>query len=234
MSDAGDLLKRMADAYAALRTYADRSTVLRVSRSDVERSVQRDAGRLHFERPGRLRFESGESVVWAQGNRARWLRAGSLVSDSLQSAILRVMGTAVGSAAFEPARLLMPSEFPGIGLARLERPVLQGEASIDGVRCRRLAGRQEEAELTLWIDAEALLIRQVQERRRIGPARWRLEAEAIMAHLRAVPSIPERWTRLPLPARPPERLEIETTASVAPEVDRPLDPALFKPHRPTA
>jgi hypothetical protein len=168
-------IQQMAATYANCRTYRDQGAV-KTSSSSSHRDDEKPFW-TEFIRPDYFRFEYHDRLApfFAKWNRnIVWLDRGEVWDwfafhkgkereKSLDLALAGATGVSGGSAHRVP-RLLMPKDVTGRSLADLLDPKVDGVENIGGHPCDRITGRYAPGvEVTVWIDLDSHLIRQVLE-----------------------------------------------------------------------
>ena len=126
-----------------------------------------------FVGPDKFRFEFDEEgnkarsfIIWTDQSHAyiRWyLSSGRIDEEPLTTAIAAATGVSGGTAYVVPMMLLRQSK----SVTALDDAKLDGVETLAGHRCWRIDGRrpQDTEQITVWIDTESFLLRQVVERR---------------------------------------------------------------------
>jgi hypothetical protein len=169
-------IQKMAATYASCRSYRDQGAVKTTSSSDNR--VDEKPFWTEFIRPDYFRFEYRDRLapffmkwdrnyVWLDhGEVWDWFafNKGKEREKSLDLALAGATGVSGGSAHRVP-RLLMPKDVTwGRSLADLLDPKIDCVESIDGHPCDRITGRYAPGvDVTVWIDLDSHLIRQVLE-----------------------------------------------------------------------
>ena len=165
------LLRRIAERYASIRTYADRGLVTSdLQLSDGSIRIIKKPFKTAFIRPDRFRFEFTDQsrdgsqsryIVWQNGSTVRtFWTIGSRIRDEpdLGMAIAGATGVSGGSALTVP-ELLLPEVMEGAwSLADLQDVHLPNDATIVGLDHR-------DGTHTITIDPESLLIRRIAHKR---------------------------------------------------------------------
>jgi hypothetical protein len=184
--DATDLLKQMATVYAGLHSYLDQGVVVITFIDEAGRRVDRRPFCTAFQRPDRFRYQSddessGRLVIWQEASLAKlfWSAEPGIRSLPLALAIGSATGISGGSALTVPS-LLMPSLLEGLAAPiSADSPEVHPEL-ISDVRCLRVAARQGQQPVTLWLGADDMLIRRVVQTQRFG----RDQVAGLVAQLR--------------------------------------------------
>jgi hypothetical protein len=227
---AAELLKRMADVYASMQTYADCGIVNTHLTVGNDSRVVRKPFATWFERPGRFlfKFQTEEKghlrVIHRNGGCTSLIEGGEEVEDlGLNMAVGAMTGISSGSSHTIP-RLLMPSEVGGWSLENIEAASKQGEQDVDGVLCHIIVGRHHDKhEVKLWLEDHNFMIRQISEQSHFGHDR---DLAIRDARLRAA-GIPESLR----PAFKRERaidFEATTTTIYKPQKNPSLDLSVFE------
>jgi hypothetical protein len=189
-----EIMARMARAYASCASYQDTGSVtttfyigkphFRFGRPffGPDTETEEKPFRTAFVRPGRFYFEyrshnagapDERYVIWMDGGEAQswWTFQGSAISRSgLDMAVAGATGVSGGSAHTVPG-LLLPEQIGGGALMALTDLRYNGTASVDGVECYELVGRDLlEDMMTLRVNAQTFLLREMVERRKIDDA----------------------------------------------------------------
>jgi len=179
LSAADDIFQQSRAVYAALHSYSDTGVL------DIEYATSRERHTFttRFKAPRRFYFDFRKSggdrfAIWSDGEKFHdWWRSTGVQNDYQQgrgvSAFNQAGYLTLGSGLKIPALL-----FPGAGLqgafTNLDGIVPDGEEDVDGRRCYRLVGTTKDVytgtgrevnvrQMTVWVDAETLLIRKVFE-----------------------------------------------------------------------
>jgi len=178
---ADDIWQQSRAAYSALRTYADTGTVVyEFGASSREQDTfvtafGREPRRFYFD----FRKESGDRyVIWGDPDAFHtWWKTTGVQQDypnpNNAGALTLAGPSTVGAASKIPILLYAKAQLPG-DFSNIKDIVLAGTDAVDGRQCRRLIGTAydvyggtgrsvNERKITMWIDAESLLIRKVLE-----------------------------------------------------------------------
>lgn len=181
LTAADDLWQRSRAAYAALHSYVDTGTVLyefgvsSQERHSFTTAFSREPRRFYFDfkKAGGDRY-----VIWGDTDAFHtWWKATDVAQDypnPNNAGALSLAGpSTVGAASKIPTLLYAKAQLPG-DFANVKDVSVAGTETADGHPCQRIVGtayevygatgRQvNERKLTMWIDAESLLIRRVIE-----------------------------------------------------------------------
>ncbi len=161
------ILAEMEKTYAALRSYADTSTV-RFRNPDESDGAQVEF-RLWFARPQFFRIDAStratpdaapvREVMWFDGETARtWATGKTVVTRSkIQLAGSKMFGTY----AYHIPTLLEKSYAGPIRLSDLTAPTLVENEAIDGVDCHHLRGAWQGDDYEVWIGQADHLVRKL-------------------------------------------------------------------------
>lgn len=230
-SEADNLLRRMADAYAGCKTYRDEgvvSTTFFAARKRTERlpfstRFDRTRGFLFEFRSRRGEDDWDQYAVWSEnGSARRWwsLMPGRMEADSLGLALAGGTGISGGSAHRVPHLLMPELSRGGREPAPAETMACPEASQRNCVVVERPYGFGSSEQI--WIDADALLIRKVVEPRHAlgSPPPEEIErmkqkhpehADEITKHFESWPSHRE--------------IEVETVTTYDPAFDASIDPA---------
>lgn len=227
--DAADVIKRMNAAYVALNSYADTGTVVDdvggfADRSQFRTFYTRDPRNLFIEFKGVGSFykngfqipASNRVVFWMQnGELEKWDQTGNhetfpsdgggqvnaLKSASYGSAGITIL---IPSLVYTKANLATP-------IQAMEEPVAAGYETIGNRRCFKVMGVERwrypngrvtgVRPITLWIDAETLLIRKILEDTPKGAAVGRIDTRTIMLEPQANPKLESSVFDFKVPAK---------------------------------
>lgn len=167
--DASALLKRVTSTYQSYTSYQD--TVQVITKGTTE---WRQSFKTLFKRPGHWRFDYFEyqtngtvnqCVLWKSGkNTFFWADA-----DGGKPTVAPTVGLAFGSMSMIAGdfvkivpNLLDPKSVDSSAISRLTKLTLLPEAMLGKANCYRIVGTEPPySKLTLWIDKNKLLIRQI-------------------------------------------------------------------------
>ncbi len=171
-SDASSVLRRSKARYAALRAYTDTGTI---ESADAGKVVSAKRFRTRFERSGQLLYEFGPMPASEEGVRTALLatraKSARVVDiDDVNPEVGPILTLAEATGALQGVSLLgsifAPRLLYGIDFCECTSDTawtLQPEELSEGRRLMRVHLRKRpERSLTLWIDAETLLLRRVQ------------------------------------------------------------------------
>lgn len=181
--DASQLLRRVEERYAGLRSYSDRGCVFQTFRSKVKFTVRRPF-ETTFARPSTFRFEYTERTLWAPSRHVIWTEGGGVRSwwtikpkvetyRSIRFAVGVAGGVSGGSSALIPSLLL--AEGPWI--TRIKQPRVAGRQRLsDGTACYVVEGEDGPGDhVRIWIDTATLAIRRVHSES-VLPGRVRVDS----------------------------------------------------------
>ena len=187
-----DLLKRSQAAYTALASYADTGTVVQERPGIVDRSKFRTCYRRQsldflFDYQGVTSKSAGYSMDASAKRIVLWMVKGDLQSynQTLQrhdtfpreggkqtAALQNAAAATAGTSILIPSMIFAKSDLPGT-LRQIQEATDAGMESVDGRRCHKLIGvaaeyypsgaRVNVRQVTVWIDAETLLVRKLFE-----------------------------------------------------------------------
>ena len=171
---AREALAAMAKAYAECSSYHDTGTVTTKYTQGGSESSRR-VFKTAFVRGATFRFEysdvdEGEVgkpyIVWADAHSTRswWhVKPGVKTELSLSMALAGATGVSGGSAHTIP-RLLLPDAIGGWVITQVVNPRCEGEELVAGRACLKIVTKHPfGSPLTLWIDKETHLVRQLFE-----------------------------------------------------------------------
>lgn len=174
---AEQLLTRMAEAYASLRSYQDVGIVNRVG--DGLPAPNEIKFVTTFSRPNQLKFAwishhpypplrhiEWRSVIWSDGDKASmWMMYDEPTStaqrmESIEMAIAGATGVSGGSA-LTVSRLLMP-EIRATSVRDIKAPIVVGIEDVEGTACHHITGTNARmGKVDLWIGTGDHLLRKV-------------------------------------------------------------------------
>lgn len=176
-----DVWQRSRAAYAALRTYADAGTVLYEFGAS---SQERDGFTTAFSRePRRFLFDFKKQggdryVIWGDSDAFHtWWKATGVTQDypnpNNAGALTLAGATTVGVASKIPMLLYAKAQLPG-DFSNIKDVSVGAAETVDGRQCQRIVGTAydvygatgrsvNERKMTVWFDAESMLIRKVLE-----------------------------------------------------------------------
>jgi outer membrane lipoprotein-sorting protein len=179
-----DVLARSRAMYAALNSYADTGIIIKEGGSATQPVRDRHTFTTSFSRAPRGFFfefkkEGGDRfVVWGDPQAFHtWWKTTSVKSDypnpSNTGAFVGTEVQTIGSSAKIPPLLYSKASLPSV-FANFTDAVLEGDDDVGGHKCHRLAGTARDVygatgrevnvrKMTVWIDDESLLIRQIVE-----------------------------------------------------------------------
>jgi hypothetical protein len=162
------------EVYAACQSYRD-AGVARVTTTAAGMSRQDSQPfATAFVRPDRFRFDFGgrgprvgdlwvRPVIWFDGTAVRAFSPADGLPrtyPTVAAALLDAEGASAGTSVLV-ARLLAPDSLPGPAVTNLLHPVVTGGEPIAGVECVKIEGRQGDVLVTIWVDRQTFLIRQL-------------------------------------------------------------------------
>jgi outer membrane lipoprotein-sorting protein len=183
---APDLLAPTRAAYAALKSYADTGTVVREFGQPRAMASEKHTFRTFYRAPRDFFFEFAKNpsiskeriVVWgdAAAFHTWWstTQASETYPPGTGASAFTTMGFPTLGSDLQIASLVFPQGgLPG-ALAEMVEARDAGTESIGGHRCRKLAGKAQSVypatghvsnvrQMTLWIDADTQLLRQILE-----------------------------------------------------------------------
>ena len=179
--NADEILQKMRATYGALKSYSDTGVVLSEYGSSSE---DRHPFTTYFNRTPRhfvldFRKQGGDRyVVWGDPDAFHnwWKTTGNQTDypNPNNAPAISLSGRNTGGAALKIPTLLYSKAALGGDFNNFADVVLDGTEPISGRRCYRLIGRASDLyaatgkevntrKMTIWIDTESLLIRQVRE-----------------------------------------------------------------------
>lgn len=242
-----DLLSRMADVYAAAKTYADRGRARYLWIHPSSRSLERETFVTFLDRERGFRLEAVKSpserevILWKGHGSARLLSHDRTRYES----IARVVAMRHFEwFTFAVPSLLIPQEFGTEILRDVHDLVYQGREAVGLIACHRVLGHlRDRTELTLWLDEDRLLLRRLIDRTEYphGSEAAALREEQLRRRDHALAAGvdrkivdrafgPERLLALkhwPY-ARPREDSRRITRVAYQPRIGIPIDPSVFK------
>jgi outer membrane lipoprotein-sorting protein len=175
---AGQILKRMGDAYAGCKSYRDSGVSKSVFNLPDQTFSQEKPFQTAFARPDRFRFEYRETrrggpedryIIWRRGDEVRtwWdVTPGVKEAKSLAFALGAAAGVSSLTSHMIPS-LLLPEELAGRNLSALAGAKRIEDGRIEEVDCYRIEGKYGSLSLTLWIDKERFLVRRIDSTQQI-------------------------------------------------------------------
>jgi len=169
------IIDGMYKVYAGCKTYHDSGVVKTVFlKRSGKRTVEKHFATA-FIRPGQFRFElivgsqrrPRRYIIWSNGTDVltwRDVEPGINKAESLSFAVAFVAGVSDGSSKNIPSLLLADMEFPQplIDITRAKRVE---DIKCGNSECFRVQGMIADTPITLWIDKELYVIRQIEVRR---------------------------------------------------------------------
>lgn len=188
--DARQLLRRVEERYAGLRSYSDRGCVFETYHSRLKVTSRRPF-ETTFARPATFRFEYTESklpalttryVIWTEGGAVRsWGTVHPKVETyrSIRFAAGAAGGVSRGSSTMIPSLLLGS----GVWITRVEKARVVGSQRLsDGTACYLVGGEDRRGDpVRIWVDMATLAIRRVQTEMVLPSSRTRVESTTILA-----------------------------------------------------
>jgi outer membrane lipoprotein-sorting protein len=174
LASASEVLGRVQEVYAACESYRD-TGVARVTTTASGMSRQDSQPfATAFVRPDRFRFDFGgrgprvgelwvRPVIWFDGTTVRAFSPADgqpRTYPTVAAALLDADTASAGTSVLVP-HLLAPGALPGPPITNLLHPAVTGGEPIAGVECVKIEGRQEEVLVTIWVDRQSFLIRQL-------------------------------------------------------------------------
>lgn len=205
-----DVLRKVAEVYAAAESYEDEGVV--VTKFSGGTSHTRSLPfKTVFTRPSALRYEfkdgSNRMVVWSdeKGFHNWWsVQPGVKDFDTIELAMAGPSGVSGGSAT-AITTLLLPDMNWGLRVTELAKPKLAAKEKINGVTCLKIEGAAIDGTVvSVWIDEETHAVHRTFESKTIDPAK--------------VPG------SMPGPA-----FTAETTITFKPRLNGPIAPERFAP-----
>src|SRR5579885_2908272 len=176
---ADELVRKMRDAYGALNSYSDSAAIVREYGATDRHTFTTYFSRsprhflLDFYKQGGDRY-----VVWGDPDAFHtwWKTTGQATEypNPKNSAAITLSGPPTQNAITKVPTLLYAKAKLGGDFSNFANAKLEGNEEIKGHSCYRIAGKASDSysatgrevnvrRMTLWIDAELLLLRQVQE-----------------------------------------------------------------------
>jgi outer membrane lipoprotein-sorting protein len=160
------LLQKMAETYAAARSYSDTSFA-RYLNADGSERFHVDF-KIAFQRPASIRIDAESKaegalprreVLWSDGTTIRMWSTGKPV---VAQAKVKIAGSGLfGTYAYHIPTLLEESFASTRRLHELAAPVIAGEEAFEGVECYHIKGQWEGDAYEVWIGKEDFLVRRV-------------------------------------------------------------------------
>jgi len=246
---ASEILARVVETYATCRSYredGDEQTVFITGTSPWHRRTTRKKFRTAFVRPDRLFFECLDAgvgpesewrrgVAWADPSGAHaWNSMGIPMrnTDSISGA-LEALSAMSNSISWFASSLLFSnlggrSPLPDPNTARLI-----GDEDVDGVTCHRIEGvRLGDQGVTIWIEAQSLLVRRIDSALEFNEERRRQIDKQVQEHMAKMPSdhpdraMMEKGIAMRT-ARPQRAFQTEMTVRRRPAVNVEIDESVF-------
>jgi hypothetical protein len=188
--DGMDLLKRSIALYPTLATYADAGTAVREQPGLVDRWKFKTYFRrpldFHFNFQGVSSQSAGLTADASYQHIVIWMINGELQAFNKQlrshatvprtgnqpAELLNASAATVGTSVLIPSLLFGKSELPG-SIKQIREATDAGFESVNGHRCHKIVGQAAQyypsgqmtnvRQVTVWLDAESLLVRKVFE-----------------------------------------------------------------------
>lgn len=225
-----EVLKSAVATYAALQSYADTGTIRIevpgiVDEARITTRFRRATGDLYFEYQGLTSTNPGtkftidmrghRTVVWMAQNEMQKYDFGSRTHEIVppgNGQVQALQGLAYptrGTSILIPSLLYPKAQLPS-AILQLESAAVTGIDTVGGKRCHKIVGtaaarypsgqRTGARPVTVWIDAEANLIRRVFEDTPEGYAPGAYQRTTITLEPQAGPSIPDTGFQFTPPA----------------------------------
>jgi len=166
-----EIVKKMAERYAALSSYQDSGVVETVTEGPLARRATDIGFKTHFTRPNKLRFEwlaysavssIEKNAVWSDGVKAfgfySWEPDQVETKEDIGMAVAGATGVSQSSAHTVPELLI--SEIGGFSLTELTKLTLKKEEVFEGEDCYVIEGYHPNGEAwQLWIGKKDFLLR---------------------------------------------------------------------------
>ncbi len=165
------LLSKMAETYAAARSYSD-TTFVRYLNPDGSERLHVDF-KIAFARPSSIRLDAESKregalprreVLWSDGATIRTWSAGKPVVAQAKVKIAK--SGMFGTYAYHIPTLLEESYADMHRLHQLSAPKVAGEEAVEGVDCYRISGDWDGDAYEVWIGKEDHLVRKITARHR--------------------------------------------------------------------
>src|SRR4051794_26206864 len=174
LASAVQVLGRVQEVYAACESYRDTGVARVLTEGGGMSRQDSQPFATAYVRPDRFRFDFGgrgprvgdlwaRPVIWFDGATVRGFSPGvgsPHTYPSVTAALLDAEGPSAGTSVIVP-RLLAPDAMPGPAVINLLHAVVTGGEPIAGVECVKIEGRQDDVLVTLWVDRQSFLIRQL-------------------------------------------------------------------------
>jgi len=179
-ANAAAVLKQMAQAYSACKSYRDTGTSLTKFLGDnlFENKIE---FKTAFRRPVDFRFEytahedfmENRMIIHRDkaGTRTWWSIGGGEENTTIESAIASATGVSSGTA-FNVPTMLFPDEVGGCSFPSREDWTVLPDAQENDRSCYRLTRKEQNGDYeTIWIDKAISLVMRIDERRTIDGKR---------------------------------------------------------------
>jgi hypothetical protein len=174
LASAVQVLGRVEEVYAACESYRDTGVARVLTQGGGMSRQDSQPFATAFIRPDRFRFDFGgrgprvgelwaRPVIWFDGTAVRAFSPADGLPHAyptVTAALLDAEGPSAGTSVLVP-RLLAPGALPGLAVTQLLHPVVTGAEPIGGVECVKVEGRQDDVLVTIWVDRQSFLIRQL-------------------------------------------------------------------------
>ena len=168
--DAREVVRKMAESYAACKSYQDTGVVETTYHEETEGRIEKMPFKTYFKRPNQFRFEWTDFVSWKAGRTSIiWSNATGVFTfwdpdryekdEDLSMGIAGATGVSHGAAHTVP-RLLLPTEIGGFALTELKDLSLAGEEVFEGEPCYKITGKHPFGFVyEMWISKRDFLLR---------------------------------------------------------------------------
>jgi len=167
---AKQILDRMAEVYADCKSYRDSGMVKTLFIKAGGKETIEKPFTTAFVRPDRFRFEFEQTgnpqsryIVWSKGKDVQtwWdVKPGIKKTESLELALAGATGVS-GSSAHTIPSLLLPKEVGGRRLTNVTDLKRGEDGKLEKIECFRIEGKYGDHPITLWIEKESFLVRQI-------------------------------------------------------------------------
>jgi len=178
------ILQKSAEAYAQLKSYSGRTTVISESYIMGIHLAQTASAQIEFERPGKLRItgrdSSGNSFTIISNGDSTWLswplqnEGGFGQEKDVWIAISKMTGVALLTPTYVPSALLTASN--GMPFDNVEGAQLMGRETVGGVDCYHVVVNDSGSKRAYWVDVQTLLLRQFQREETAAQVRKALQS----------------------------------------------------------
>jgi len=166
-----EIVKKMAERYAALSSYQDSGVVETVTEGPLARRGTDIAFKIHFTRPNKLHVEwldcaapgsSEKNAIWSDGSKSSrfysWEPDHVETKDDLSLAVAGATGVSRSSAHTVPELLI--SDIGGFSLTDLTKLTLKKQEVFEGEECYVVEGFHPNGEAwQIWISTKDFLLR---------------------------------------------------------------------------